>query len=120
MGATKQSTVIASPADKVWHAIRNFHDMSWAPNVITKCAPVGDVKGDQIGAKRILNDAFHENGMVLDILSPDTTHQDTASLPLDRRHRLTFDDGRHPHHPFDCPQASGNCIKIAEATLVRR
>lgn len=35
MGQTYQSTVINAPAEKVWNAIRNFHDLSWAPNLIT-------------------------------------------------------------------------------------
>jgi len=60
MGETKQSITIGAPAERVWEAVRDFHDMSWAPKVVTKCTPVGEVKGDQVGAKRILNDAFHE------------------------------------------------------------
>jgi len=34
--------------------------MSRAQGVIDKCAPVGELKANQIGAKRLLNDAFHE------------------------------------------------------------
>ena len=60
MGSTFQSTVINASADKVWQTIRDFHDMSWASGVITKCVPVGNLKGNQIGARRILNDAFEE------------------------------------------------------------
>lgn len=60
MGKTYQSITINAPADKVWQTLRNFRDMSWAPNVITTCKAVGDCRGDQVGAKRILNDAFHE------------------------------------------------------------
>jgi hypothetical protein len=60
MGQTYQSVIINAPADKVWKAIRNFHDMSWSPNVITKLDVVGDHKSDQPGAGRVLNDAFHE------------------------------------------------------------
>jgi len=60
MGKTYQTTIINAPAEKVWDKIRNFHDLSWAPNVVTSCVSVGDKMGDQIGAKRILNDAFHE------------------------------------------------------------
>ena len=60
MGKTYQTTIINAPADKVWEKIRDFHDLSWAPNVVTSCISVGDKKGDQIGARRILNDAFHE------------------------------------------------------------
>ena len=60
MGKTYQSIVINAPADRVWKSIRNFHDLSWSPNVITGVDRVGDVPGDQIGAKRVLNGAFHE------------------------------------------------------------
>ena len=60
MGQTYQSIVINASADTVWNAIKNFHDLSWAPNVIEKVEVVGDVGGGDVGAKRILNDAFHE------------------------------------------------------------
>src|SRR5450759_3527072 len=57
---TYQSTVINAPADKVWAAIRNFHDLRWAPIAITRVEVVGSKKGDEVGAGRVLNDAFHE------------------------------------------------------------
>jgi carbon monoxide dehydrogenase subunit G len=46
--------------NKVWETIANFHDMSWAPEVIASVEAVGDKKGGDIGAKRILNGAFYE------------------------------------------------------------
>lgn len=54
------SIVINAPADKVWAAFQNFHDMSGFPNVIESVENSGDIPGDQIGAKRILNGVFHE------------------------------------------------------------
>lgn len=60
MGQTYQSIVINAPAAKVWTTIRNFHDMNWAPNVITGVQVVGGKKGGDVGAGRVLNDAFHE------------------------------------------------------------
>ena len=54
------SVVIDAPADKVWDVLKNFHDLSWSKNVITKVDVVGDKSSDEIGARRILNDAFHE------------------------------------------------------------
>ena len=66
MGSTKQSIEIAVPSDQVWQTVRNFHDMSWAPNVITGVEKVGDQSGDEPGAGRILNGAFHETLMTLD------------------------------------------------------
>jgi Polyketide cyclase / dehydrase and lipid transport len=66
MGQTYQSIMIEAPADEVWAVIRNFHDMSWSPNVVTDLKIVGDIGGDQAGAGRILNDAFHETLRELD------------------------------------------------------
>ncbi|MDA0744954.1 MAG: SRPBCC family protein [bacterium] len=82
MGKTYQSIVIDAPADKVWSSIKDFHDLSWAPNVIEKVEVVGGQKGDQVGAKRVLNDAFHE-----------TLH---AVNNLERSIQYTIDDGPPP------------------------
>ena len=40
--------------------------MSAFPNVIEKLETIGDIAGTQIGAKRVLNDAFHETLLGLD------------------------------------------------------
>lgn len=60
MPSTNQSIVVEQSVQVVWDAIKDFHDMSWSPNVVTKCEAVGDKKGNEPGARRILNDAFHE------------------------------------------------------------
>src|SRR6056297_2639627 len=60
------SVVINAPADKVWTAIRDFHDLSWATNVVEDVEKVGDIPGTQIGAKRVLNGAFQETLLGLD------------------------------------------------------
>ncbi len=60
MPGTHQSITVNQPMDKVWDTISNFHDMSWSPNVITSCVAVGEAGGSEAGAKRVLNDAFHE------------------------------------------------------------
>ena len=60
MGSCYNSIVVEAPIDTVWSTVRDFHDLSWAKGVATKVDVVGDVKGDQAGAKRIINDAFHE------------------------------------------------------------
>ena len=52
MGKTYQSSVINAPAEKAWKVLSDFHDMSWAKGVIAKVTPVGDRKGNQIGALR--------------------------------------------------------------------
>jgi hypothetical protein len=66
MGQTNQSINIQAPVAKVWDAISDFHDMKWAPNVITELKPIGDTPGDQIGSGRILNGVFHETLVALD------------------------------------------------------
>lgn len=66
MGRTYQSIVINAPVEKVWSTIRNFHHLDWAPNVITRVDVVGNRKGDEVGAQRILNDAFRETLLELD------------------------------------------------------
>ena len=38
------SIVINAPIDEVWAKMKDFHDFSWAPNVITKCEAVGKKK----------------------------------------------------------------------------
>jgi len=60
------STLIQAPADKVWALLKNFHDLSWSKNVVSKVDIIGDKKGTEVGAKRILNDAFHETLLSLD------------------------------------------------------
>lgn len=55
-----QSIVVNAPVDKVWDTLKNFHDMSWAASVIEKCEAVGEKSGTEAGAKRILDDVFHE------------------------------------------------------------
>ncbi|HEY3326702.1 MAG TPA: SRPBCC family protein [Novimethylophilus sp.] len=63
------SVVIDAPADQVWAKVRNFHDLSWAAGVIEQCVAVGNIPATQIGAKRVLNNAFHETLHALDDLA---------------------------------------------------
>lgn len=60
MGKTYNTIEISSPIDVVWETISNFHDYSWAPGVATSLEKVGDKNGDEVGAKHILNEVFHE------------------------------------------------------------
>jgi len=82
MGKCYNSVTIPAPASKVWAALRNFHDMSWAEGVITSCVAVGNAPADQVGAQRVLNDAFHETLRSID----------DAAL----RFTYTIDDGPGP------------------------
>lgn len=60
------STVVNAPVEQVWAKLRDFHDMGWAAGVIESCEAVGSTPGTQIGAKRVLNGAFHETLWALD------------------------------------------------------
>ncbi|MDZ4147786.1 MAG: SRPBCC family protein [Flavobacteriaceae bacterium] len=60
------SVVVNAPAEKVWETIKNFHDLSWSKNVVQKVDVIGSKKGNEVGAKRILNDAFHETLLSID------------------------------------------------------
>jgi polyketide cyclase/dehydrase/lipid transport protein len=82
MGKTYQTAVISAPVGQVWNKIKNFHDLSWGAAVVEKCEAVGDKPGDQIGARRILNDAFHETLV--------------AFSELDRSFKYSIDDGPAP------------------------
>ena len=66
MGKCYNSVVVDASYEKVWETIRKFHDLSWAAGVVTGVETIGDLKGDQIGAQRIVNDAFHETLLTLD------------------------------------------------------
>ena len=82
MGKTHQSTTINRSPANVWATVRNFHETSWCPNVVTSNEAVGDKRGDEVGAKRILNGAIHE-----------TVHEfDDAGM----RVRYSIDDGPSP------------------------
>ncbi len=60
MLTTNQSIVVDAPIADVWSRFSDFHDLSWAPNVMTQVDKVGSIDGGSPGAKRILNNAFHE------------------------------------------------------------
>ena len=73
------SCIVDAPVARVWSALRDFHDMSWARGVIESLEHVGEAASDQIGAKRVLNGVFHE-----------TLH---ALNDADRELKYTIDDG---------------------------
>jgi len=58
------SAIIPAPVDDVWAVLRNFHDVGWAANVVTSVKTGGSP--DEIGATRVLNDAFEETLIALD------------------------------------------------------
>ena len=60
MGSCYNKIEINSSVENVWRKMCDFHDLSWAPNVVTSVTKQGDTQGTKVGAKRVLNDAFHE------------------------------------------------------------
>lgn len=76
MGKCHHSAVINAPVAEVWAILRNFHDLSWT-SAIESLEPVGDVRGDQIGAKRLLNGAIHETLRALNDLEHTFQYQIT-------------------------------------------
>lgn len=60
MGDCYNKIEINSPITEVWETISNFHDMSWAGNVIINVSKVGDKEGTEIGARRVLNGIIYE------------------------------------------------------------
>ena len=58
MPSVHASVTIDAPIDRVWDKIKDFHDFSWAPGIVTACEDVGETAGNAPGAKRLVNDAF--------------------------------------------------------------
>ena len=100
MGKTFQSITIKASVDKVWDAISDFGDMSWAPNVVTDFKVVGDAGGKEIGAGRVLNNAIHETLISVD----------------DEQRTLTYsiDDGPSPISKDDVSNYVGT-VKVQPA-----
>ena len=60
MPSTYQSLVINASINDIWDKLSNFHELSWANKVLPSVEKVGDKNGNEVGAKRVLNGAFHE------------------------------------------------------------
>ena len=60
MPSTHQSKTVNASLDEIWDKFSNFHDMPWAADILPSIEKVGDKSGHEVGAIRILNDAFHE------------------------------------------------------------
>ncbi len=102
MPVTYQSTVVKASLGDVWERISNFHDLSWAPEVITKCEKIGDVSCGEVGAKRVLNDAFHET----------VTRVDAGEHVIE----YSIDDGPSPVSQNDVSNYLG-VIKLKPVTM---
>ncbi|WP_305907691.1 SRPBCC family protein [Methylomarinum sp. Ch1-1] len=97
-----QSIVVDAPIEKVWDTIEDFHDMSWAESVIQSCEAVGDQPGTAVGAKRVLNNVFHETLL-------ECSHDDF-------RIRYSIDDGPSPVSPTEISNYVGQ-IQLKPVTL---
>lgn len=82
MGKCYNKIEIEAPVNNVWNTISDFHDLSWAPDVVSSVDKVGDKPGDTVGARRILNGVFHETLTVLD--------------PVNHTFSYSIDDGPGP------------------------
>ena len=60
MPSTYQSIVVNASIENTWDKLSNFHELPWASKVLPIIEKIGDKNGDEVGAKRVLNDAFHE------------------------------------------------------------
>ena len=90
------SVIVPAPIEQVWSRIRDFHDFSWAPSLVTSCEKVGEGDGFTIGARRRCN------GIFLDTL--------IAYSEIDRRMMYSLDDGPSPVSSRDIAIISATCI----------
>jgi Polyketide cyclase / dehydrase and lipid transport len=103
-----QSIIVEAPTHIVWDFVKNFHDLSWANNFIETCEAVGNKSGTEVGAKRILNGAFHETLLECN--------------EQEHRIRYSIDDGPSPVSPKEVSNYIGQIllkpITLNDATLV--
>lgn len=97
-----QSIVVDAPIEKTWNILKDFHNMSWADNVIQSCQSVGTQSGTEIGAKRILNGTFHETLLECNA--------------IDYRIRYSIDNGPSPVSPDEVKKYIGQ-IQLRPVTL---
>ena len=53
MGCFNSIVVNAAP-DEVWAVLKDFHNLSWAKNVVSKLESVGSKSAHEIGAQKFL------------------------------------------------------------------
>lgn len=66
MGSCSNSSVVNAPIDRVWAVLRDFHDLSWASNVVTDVEKIGEKGPTEPGARRRLNQAILETLIEID------------------------------------------------------
>jgi hypothetical protein len=82
MPSTHQTLTISTSIENVWEKFSDFHNMPWASNVLSSVEKIGDNGGNKVGAKRVLNGAFHETLTKFD--------------PANYRLEYSIDDGPSP------------------------
>ncbi len=103
-----QSIIVNASIDEVWETIKDFHDMSWASQVIESCESEGNYSGTEVGAKRLLNNVFHETLL--------------ESNAQEFRIRYSIDDGPSPVSASEVSNYIGQIqlkpITLNDATFV--
>ena len=66
MGKCFNKIEISAAPQKVWDTISNFHDLSWAPEVVESLEKIGSASGDEAGAARLINGVFKETLTAID------------------------------------------------------
>ena len=49
------SIVINAPAEEVWDVLKNFHNLSWSKNVVSKVDIIGDKSADEIESSHFIH-----------------------------------------------------------------
>lgn len=101
MPTTHQSIVINASIHKIWDRLSDFHELSWASRVLSSYKKVGDISGRDVGARRILNGAFHET----------LTEVNQGNWSL----KYSIDDGPSPVSKEEVTNYSG-VIQLSEAS----
>jgi len=57
---TYNSVIVNATADKVWSALRNFNDMSWAEGIVESVENTNGKGGTEVGAIRVVNGTIIE------------------------------------------------------------
>jgi hypothetical protein len=84
MPTTDQSKLISAPIEAVWAKFSDFHDLSWASEIINSVEKIGDIPGSEVGAKRLLNGVFHETLLTIDHDNKTLVYSiDEGPAPLD-------------------------------------
>ncbi|MDT8368505.1 MAG: SRPBCC family protein [Longimicrobiales bacterium] len=106
-------------ADRVWSALRDFHDASWSEDVVEELTPVGSVQGTEPGAKRILNGAFHETLISLDDDEREFTYSiDDGPGPV-AKEKVDGYVGRVRVLPVTVPGDANRCLVVWESRWAR-